>query len=160
MNDTVKEMRVLYRTALLVDLNNLYHAVQDKFGQRKLMILDYARALQDAGHTLTYKIAYSRQEPKRVRSFLTMLEANGFECHFGDTKWEVAMALRAADVVPNVDCVVLGSNDYEMGRILKWSKEKGRLAKCFAVNIPTFFNQFAECVEIEEGVLSAAPATA
>lgn len=124
------------------------------------MLKEYARQLEQAGHTLTYKIAYSRQEPKQVRPFLAMLQANGFECHFADTEWQIAMALRAADIVQNVDCFVLGSNNHETGRILHWAKEKGRLTKCFAVNIPPFFAQFAECVEVREDVLSAAVATA
>lgn len=131
-----------------------------KFGNRKLMLKEYTRALEKAGHTLTYKICYSRQEPKQVRPFLTMLQAQGFECYFGNVEWQVAMALRAADIVQNVDCFVLGSNNHETGRILAWAKEKGRLTKCFAVNILPFFAQFADCVEIREDVLSAAVATA
>jgi len=151
---------LLLKTALILDVNNLYFGVQGKFGKRRLQMLEYARSLEKIGHILIHKIAYSRQKPEDAQSFLSILKNNGFECHFGNTQWNVAMALRAADVVPNVDCLVLGSAYHETGRILSWAKEKGKITKCYAVDIPAFFRQFAECIEIGEDVLSEAAAPA
>lgn len=143
-----------FKSALILDLDNLYFAVQDKFGKRKILITEYVRVLEERGHILVHKIAYCRKAREKSADFMTMLSYNGFECHFGSPNWAVAMALRAADVVPNVDCLILGSNNPESGRILAWAKERGRMPKCFAVDIPPFFNQFAECVEVDESVLN------
>ncbi len=156
---TVKEMPALsplLKTGLLVDLNNLYYGVQDRFGNdRRLMILEYVRFLEQSGHTLMYKVAYSRQAPRQVGGFLSMLKDNGFETNFAANHWNVSMALRAAEMVPNIDCLVIGSSHPEMGRILEWTRKHGKLTKCFSVNIPKYFRQWAETIEVTEGMLNA-----
>ena len=144
----------LRKTGLIVDINNLYFAIQAKFGKRKLQIVDYVKWLEDRGHVLTYKIAYSRQRADEAPGFVSLLKANGFETHFSNTQWSVAMALRTADIVANIDCLVLGTNYQEAGRILAWAKERGKLTKCFAANIAPFFKQLCDCVEIPEEILS------
>jgi hypothetical protein len=144
------------RTGLLVDLNNLHQGVQDKFGnRRRLMILEYVRRLEAAGHLLTFKIAYSRQTVRQVGAFHTLLQTNGFETHFAQTHWNVSMALRVAEMVPSIECLVLGTANTEMGRVLEWARKQGKLTKCYAVNIPHHFKQFADCMEVEEGALNA-----
>ena len=162
MRNTVREMLVnfpLLKTGLILDVNNLYFAVQSKFGKRKLQITEYVRFLEKLGHTLVYKIAYSRQEADAVPGFVALLKNNGFETNFGNKHWGTAMALRAADIVPNVDCFVLGTNFPDASRILQWAKEKGKITKCFALSIPPFFKQFAECLEIPPEILSSEATT-
>lgn len=155
MKGTVKEMSVsLLRTGLLVDINSLYVQIQGKFGKaRILQMSEYVKRLEDLGHTMTYKVAYSKQKSEDAPTFVSLLRGIGFETHFGNTPWNIAMALRAADIVPNVDCLVIGSHERETGRILSWAKEKGKLTCCFASGIPEFFNQFARCIEITEELL-------
>lgn len=145
----------LLRTGLLVDLNNLHQGVLECYGNRRLMILEYVRLLESAGHILTYKIAYSRQTPRQVGPFMTLLKTNGFETHFAATLWNVSMALRVAEMVPSIDCLVLGTANSEMGKVLEWARKQGKLTKCFALNIPKHFKQFAECMEVPEGALNA-----
>jgi hypothetical protein len=149
------------RTGLLVDLNDLYNRIQERFGpNRRLKILNYVHALEGCGHMLTYKIAYSRQTPRQVGPFLSMLKANGFETHFAATQWNVSMALRVAEMIPNIDCLVLGTANAEMSRALEWARRQGKLTKCFAVNIPKHFKQFAECMEVTEEMLYEVAGTA
>lgn len=145
----------LLKTGLLVDINNLYYSLQRKFGKgRRLKMVEYTKHLESLGLTIVHKIAYGQQVSENTVSFVTMLRNEGWEVHFGNTSWAIAMALRAADIAPNLDCFVLGTNFDQAGRILEWMKGKGKLTKCFACDIPQFFRQIAECVEIQESLLS------
>lgn len=147
---------MLLKTALVVDVNNLYFSVQDKFGNRRIQMSKYVESLEKLGHTLTYKIAFSRQKPAQARAFCTLLQETGFELFFGETQIYTAMALKVADVVPTIDSLVIGSNYEEAGRILHWAKNKGKLTKCYGVKLPPRFRQFSTCMEIEEDILDEA----
>jgi hypothetical protein len=146
----------LLKTGLVLDLHNLYFALQGRYGKRKLQIGEYVKYLEKQGHTLTYKIAYGRQKPEDVSGFVDLLRNLGFEVNFGNQQWTTAMALRVADITPNIDCLVLGANFHDAGRMLAWAKERGKLTKCFASDIPPFFKQYAECIEIPPEILSEA----
>lgn len=145
------------KTGLIVDINNLYYAIQRKFGKgRKLMMLDYTKFLEELGMQLIHKVAYSRQPADSAVGFTTMLLNEGWEVHFGSTSFAIAMALRATEIAPSVGCFVLGTNFDEAGRILKWMKERGKITRCVACDIPEFFSKFSECTEITEALLSGA----
>lgn len=144
----------MIRTGLIVDANNLYFSVQSTFAGRRIRFENYVKALEKLGHTLTYKIMYSGQKTEVSENFITALEMLGFECHFGNCQWDIAMALRAADIMPNIDCFVLGSNNEGAGRMLFWAKEHGKIVKCFAHNIPAYYRQMGDCLEISEDLLS------
>lgn len=151
----------LLKTGLLIDINNLYYAIQHKFGKgRKLMVAEYVRFLENRGMTIVHKIAYNRQPAEQAVGFATMLRNEGWEVHFGSTSWAIAMALRAADIAPNVDAFVLGTNFEEAGRILGWMRNRGKITRCFACNIPDFFRELAECTEIPEAILGGTAQTA
>ena len=145
---------MLLKTGLILDINNLYFATKAKYRGRKLLISNYVKKLEEQNHTLVYKIAYSKQRPENCQSFITMLTNIGFECYFDDINWSIAMALRTTEIVTNVDCFVLGSNNFEHGRLLAYAKDKGKITKCFALNVPPLFKRYAECLEIGEDLLS------
>lgn len=151
---TVKGLHV--SCLLLVDVNNLFRGIQRKFGQRKLRLVEYARALENAGHVLLHKIVFSHQTRGSCQRFVNLLEANGFECHFDLDAWTVPAALRTAEIMHEVDTVILGSTGHEVGRILYWAKQHGKRVICFGVDIPDYMVKFAECHEITEDFLSAA----
>lgn len=155
ISDIVKEMcvNVLLRTALIVDVTNLYFEINQKHPNKRLRILDYAKLLESQGHLLTFKIAYSRQAPGTAQNFAHLLSCHGFETHFGQNSWSIAIALRAAQILPNVDAFVLGSVEPEMVRLLKYARDLGKITKCFAINIPIAFAEVSECAEIPESVL-------
>ncbi len=144
------------KTALIVDVSNLYYETMSKYPDRTLRIVDYTKYIEGLGHSLVYKAAYSKQPPDRVQSFSHMLNCNGYETHFGQKPWHVAMALRATEMLPHVDCFILGSNADEMGRVLKFAKNLAKITRCIAVNIPPHFAEFAECIEVPEVLLSEA----
>ncbi len=147
------------KTGLICDLNNLYFGVQGKYGpSRRVQMVEYVNYLKAAGHEIIHKVAYTRQKPKDMIGFATMLRNEGWELHCGNTSWAIAMALRAADMMPQIEAFVIGTNFDEAGRILQWAKSQGKHTKCFAANIPKFFKQVAECVEIPECILEPASA--
>lgn len=145
---------MMLRTGLIVDANNLYFSIQSAFGNRLIRFEEYVKHLEALGHTLTYKVIYSKQKVDVAKNFIIALENQGFEIHFGNTKWDIPMTLRAADMVPNIDCLILGSNNLDAGKILYWAKERGKLVKCFAHNIHPALRQIGECIEITENLLS------
>lgn len=144
------------RTALIVDVTNLYFEINQKYHNRRLRILDYTQMIEQQGHLLTFKIAYSRQSPSSAQNFAHLLNCHGFETHFGQNPWSIAMALRAAQILPHVDAFVLGSAEPEMLRLLKYARELGKITRCFAVNIPEGFDQFCQCNEVPESLLDEA----
>lgn len=146
----------LLKTGLIVDFNNLYFSIQNKYGPKRLQMLEYVKFLEQLGHTLTYKIAFSPQQPDKAQGFITLLKSHGFEIYYGKQNYALDMGLRCADIVPNIDSLVIGSNTKETATILSWAKEKGKITKCFACNIPPFFKEFATCIEIPENLLNAA----
>jgi hypothetical protein len=160
MRNSVREISVQYpllKTGLILDINNLYFAIQNRYGKRRLQIGEYLKYLESQGHTLTFKIAYSRQKLEDAPAFVEILRSLGFEIHFGSQHWGTAMVLRAVDITPYVDCVVLGTNFQDAFRVFKWVRDHGKLTKCFATNIPAMFKEIAECVEIPSEILSDPP---
>ncbi len=141
------------RTGLIVDVTNLYFEINNKYPNKRLRILDYAKLLEEAGHLLTFKVAYSRQAPGAAQNFAHLLNCHGFETYFGQNSWSVAIALRAAQILPNVDAFVLGSAELEMARLFKYARDMGKITKCFAVNIPIQFETVCQCIEVPESVL-------
>lgn len=145
------------KTALIVDVSNLYFAISRLHPGKRLMLLDYVKHLEQLGHVLTFKIVYSRQSANSAQSFTHMLHCNGFETHFGTGPWPVDMALRAAEVLPSVDSLVIGSNSKDLHPIFKFARKEGKLTKCFAVEIPVDTRRYAETLEVPPSILATVP---
>ncbi len=148
-----------HKTGLIMNVNNLYFAIKRKYGPKRLMIGEYIKKLESMGHTLIYKIAYSNQSPEQGAGFVETLLAHGFEIYYEPRDWSIAMALRLAEILPNIESFVLGSAEFEEGRMLKFAKEHGKITRCFATNIPMMFRPYAECIEIGKELLGDAPNT-
>jgi hypothetical protein len=142
----------LLKTGLIVDFDNLYVALQSKY-EKLLLVEKYVKYLEDTGHTLIYKIGYSPQKPDLAMGFIQLLRAIGFDIYFGKELFGVDMALKAADIVPNIDCLILGSNAAGAATILSWAKNKGKITKCFASLIPSNFKEVGTCIEIPESMV-------
>ena len=145
----------LIRTGLLLDLNSLYFGIEGKFGKKRLLIAEYLKRIESWGLTLTYKLAYSKQRMERSPGFATVLQKYGFRIFDGNFHWHISMALHLAEMIPNIDCFILGSSILDLGELLDWSKNKGIITKCFSVGIPEHFHQFGECIEIDKTLLKA-----
>lgn len=144
----------MLRTGLIVDLNNLYHAVHGKFGNTRLMMARYVERLE-ADHTVLYKVAFGQQRAPQFEALLTNL---GFECYFDNCDWAVQIALTAADMLANIDCLVVGSNHPELAQIYRWARKHGKIVKVYACRIPHSLRPCAELMEINWSQLDAAPA--
>jgi hypothetical protein len=142
------------KTGLIVDVSNLYFAINLAHAGRKLMMLDYAKHLEDLGHDLAFKVAYSRQSANSAQSFTHMLNCHGFETHFGTGPWLVPMTLRAAEIIPEVNCLIIGSNDEQFCPVFAYARKAGRKTKCFAVTIPAGMKKHAECIEVPESLMA------
>ena len=143
------------KTALLVDVHNLYIAINKKHPGKVLNYTALVKFLEDEQYDLFHKVAYGRQPEEKVRSFSTMLKKNGFEVNFGNTPHNIEMALKAADLIhtSKVDTLILGTNYFEAGRILRYARDHGINAISLGVDLPDFFKSFATPVELEDGFL-------
>lgn len=142
------------KSILLLDINNLFHGVRSKYGETKrIQILDYVKKLEEVGHVFTAKVAFNRQPDRVCGKYMHMLACHGFETHVFCRHVMLPMALRLADLYQNADCVVIGSNLADVMILFRWLKDKGKLTKCCAVDIPLTFKQVCEVTEIEEDIL-------
>lgn len=143
------------KTALLIDVHNLYLAINKKHPGKVLNYTALVKFLDDEQYDLFYKVAYGRQPEEKVRSFSTMLKKNGFEVNFGNTPHNIEMALKAADLIhtSKVDTLILGTNYFEAGRILRYARDHGINAISLGVDLPDFFKSFSTLVDIADGFL-------
>lgn len=141
------------KTALIVDVSNLYFAVDHVFPGRRLQLLEYVKLLEKQNHNLFFKICYSRQSPNVAQSFTHMLHCHGFETHFGSGPWAVEIALRVSEVLPHVDSLIIGSNSRELHPIFKFARKIGKVTKCFACNVSADTEKYAEVMEVPESIL-------
>jgi uncharacterized LabA/DUF88 family protein len=143
------------KSAFLIDVHNLYVGIGKKFPGRVLNYTAVLEGLAKDGYDLFYRAAYGRQPEEKVRGFSTMLKKNGFELFFGNTPHNIEMAIRAADLIhtSKVDCLVLGTNYFEAGRIARYARERGIHTIMAGVDLPEFFKSFAQTWEFDEALL-------
>lgn len=142
------------KTALLLDVHNLYLSINKKYPGRVLNYTKLVELLQKEGFDLFHKVAYGRQPEEKVRSFSTMLKKNGFEIYFGNTPHNIEMALKAADLIhtSKIECLVLGTNYFEAGRILRYARDHGIQTMSIGVDLPEFFNGFSQVWELDDSL--------
>jgi uncharacterized protein YqgQ len=140
------------KTGLLIDVHNLYLAINKKFPGRVLNYTKLVEVLIGEKYDLFYKAAYGRQPEEKVRSFSTMLKKTGFEVYFGNTPHNIEMALKAADLIhtSKLDCLILGTNYFEAGRILRYARDHGIQTMSMGVDLPDFFKSFSQPWELDE----------
>lgn len=143
------------KTALLIDVHNLYLAINKKHPGKVLNYTALVKFLDNEQYDLFHKVAYGRQPEEKVRSFSTMLKKNGFEVCFGNTPHNIEMALKAADLIhtSKVDTLILGTNYFEAGRILRYARDHGINAISLGVDLPDFFKSFSTLVDLADGFL-------
>ena len=144
------------KTAFLVDVHNLYMAINRKFPGKVLNYIKVLEELKAANYDIFHKVAYGRQPEEQVKPFASMLRKNGFEVHFGNTPHNMEMAIKAVDVIhnSNIQCVVIGTNYFEAGRILRYARDKGINTMSFGVGLPEFFQTLGQTWEVTEDLLS------
>jgi len=142
------------KTSLIIDVHNLYLAINKKYPGRVLNYTALVNLLTDQSYDLFHKVAYGRQPEEKVRSFSTMLKKNGFEVFFGNTPHNIEMALKVADLIhtSKIECLILGTNYFEAGRILRYARDHGVQTLSMGVDLPDFFKGFSSLWELEESL--------
>lgn len=144
------------RAALVLDVHNLYVNSVKKYSGK---VVNYGDLLEELtanqGYDLFHRIAYGKQPVEKCRQFATMLQRSGFELHFGNTPHQIAMSLRIADLIKDraLDTLILGTNYFEAGRILKYARSKGIYTMAIGFDLPPIFEQYAYLLEIQPHLL-------
>lgn len=140
------------KTALIIDSNNVYLEVSKKYPGRVLSYTNLLDTLTKDGYNLLHRVAYGRQPEEKVRGFATMMKKNGFEIFFGNTPHNIQMALKVAELIhiAKIECLILGTNYFEAGRILQYARSQGVQTKCLGVNVPEFFASFCDVWEMDD----------
>jgi uncharacterized LabA/DUF88 family protein len=131
----VRPSQKLLEVALFIDVNNLYHGAQKKFGGR----LDYKlfiEKIREHGH-LGMAIAYGIGNDSE--SFQALLRHAGYECRWGEPKynWNVGLSM---DVVRQIDrgksdLIVLGSGDPYLSHCAEYVRGEGIKCYCYGFQI-------------------------
>lgn len=146
------------KAALVVDVRNMYTMVSRTYPNHVLMYADLVKRLEDQYNLrFVQKVAFIMNDPRKAKGFINLLKTLGFETHAAEVLWNVEMALRCAELIPTVDCLVLGTNYNEHGRILRYAKEKGKFTYCVGTNFPKDFRNVAELFTIDESLIRAKP---
>lgn len=149
----------MIRTCLIVDVHNLYTSADRKYPGSVLNYAELIKGFESTGNEILHRIAYGRQPEEKVRAFATMLRRQGFELSFGNTPHNIEMALKVAEMVERraFDHLILGTNYFEAGRMLKYVRERGIKATAVGFELPQIFSQYAECLEIDDTMLQERP---
>jgi hypothetical protein len=144
------------KAILLVDINNLFFGVQEKFGEKaRIKHSEYVKKLEDK-YELIAKVAFNRQAEIRCGKFMYMLQCRGFETHTSCKQVMLPMALRLADLINQADVIVIGSNYEDCTYLMRWAKEKGKKVVCYAAKVPKAFETYCTIMEVEKDVLDDA----
>ena len=139
------------KTGLIIDLGNLFYAARIKYGfGRRVSLVKY---LESFNCEFLHKVVYTKQPEHEIRAFAAALREHQWEVHCGGGSWSVAIALRAANMAPQIDHFILGTNFTEGFRVLQWMKNQGKSTTCCAIDIPLTFKAYADCIEIHEDLL-------
>lgn len=161
---------------VFVDIGNLYHCTNKKFGGRKLDYKKYLDSVVGENDIIYRAIAYGIQVKDEASKFISCLRHYGYETKYRKPKvykseekevlrrvpWGVGIAMDVVRIVSNnkLDVVVLGSSEPELVDLVDWVKERG--VKCIVAScgIPRELREAADLyVEIAE-VLLETPTTA
>lgn len=149
-------------TAIFLDLSDLYHRVNRRFGRK----LNFAAVL-DLFDNVSAAHAYGIQRGNEASGFITCLQRLGFETHFkhpeiikcGDRElkranWGVGMTVDVVRYSRPIDTVILGSGSNNMTPLVEYLTENGFRCIVFACNVgKELRNSATEVLEITEDVL-------
>lgn len=148
------------RTAVFVDVSNIYYCINKKFPGRKL---DYEKYLDTvtSGHELVRASAYGSQVNEEAHGFITCLKKIGYQPTFKSVgqstrriNWDAAIAVDIIKLIDRVDRVVIGSASPDILPIVNWLKERGIVVEIVACGVNKELKQAATSwVDLEEDSL-------
>lgn len=147
------------RSALIIDVHNLYQGSLKKFPGKVINYGELVTFFEGQGNDLFHKIAYGKQPVEKCRQFATMLQRNGFELYLGSTPHNIDMTLRVTQLVEDraLDHLILGTNYFEAGKILKFARSKGIYTTVFGFDLPSVFKDHAYMLELTPEFLQDRP---
>lgn len=148
---------MLSRAGLVVNVNQLYLNAQEALGCGIVHYINFQQWVESLGHTLAFKIAYSRQKPEKVKGFYDLLVNKQWEVHFGPQSWNLQMALRAVEILPKIDVLILAGVVPDSFHMLTHARSAGTPCKIVDYHIPQEFRQLAECVFMPKGLVLRDP---
>lgn len=128
------------RTAVFVDVSNIYYCINKKFPGRKL---DYEKYIERvAGSELVKAYAYGSQVNEEAHGFITCLKKIGYTPVFKSIgqstrriNWDAAMAVDIFKLVDRVERVVIGTASPDILPIVNWLKDRGIVVEIVACGI-------------------------
>lgn len=141
------------RSALIVDVHNLYLGIQNKYPGRSL---DYAELIKDhecqTGSRFLFKIAYGRQAEGRVDAFAKVLRNLGFDIRFGGAPYAIDLAVTVAEMIERraIDQLVLGSVALETIPLLQYVRNHGVFTTIAGFNVPARFGNYGYVHDLDE----------
>ena len=151
--------RGIMRTALIVDVHNLYKGCLKKFPGYSINYEALTKEHADLGASLFQKIAYGRQSEDKAETFAKALRKVGFEVRFGGGPYNIDMALTCFRLIEHraIEQLVIGSTYFETVKIHEFARSRGIYTTVVGVEIPEAFNRVAEPREIDLDVLQVKP---
>jgi uncharacterized LabA/DUF88 family protein len=143
--------RGIMRTALIVDVHNLYMTCSKKYPGK---VVDYSVLSGEfvaLGSSMFFKTAYGRQSEDKVETFAKALRRIGFDVRFGGGPYNIEMALQCAELVRNrsIDHLILGTSYFETIKILEYARSYGIYTSVCGFNVPEAFQRVADIRELD-----------
>lgn len=147
------------RTALIVDVNNLYHWGHRKFPGKVINYPKLTAHIADRGDALFTKTAYGRQAEDKVPEFAGLMRGLGYDLSFGGRPYNVEIALQVAEMISRgwLEHLILGSTLVESWAILKYARNNGVYTTCLGFDPPANFKKVAEVFDIPDEFLMERP---
>lgn len=149
----------MIRTALLVDVHNLYTSSLKKHPGK---IVNYEALLQfvnDTGNYPVRKYAYGKQTLAKAGRFGALLQRLGFELTFGPEPHVVQMTLQGVNAVSwKYDHLILGTNNPEFSWLAQYALDRGTMVSVLGFDVPVdAYPRDVSVVEISPELLQARP---
>lgn len=141
------------KVGIFIDVSNLYHGIRKKY-QGKLDYQKYLEFIKDFGEIKSAQV-HGSQKKKEAEAFIKYLNFCGYSASFRKDGINalVRMTLDIVKDIPNLDLVVLGSNNKHFLPLLETFKEKKFII--LACQIPESFKilKHVRCIEIPQSLV-------
>ena len=129
------------RVAVLIDVQNLYHAAKNLYGARVNFkaVLQAAVAERNLIRAFAYVVRTKTGEEKPFFEAITKLgietRVRDLQEFFGGLKkadWDVGITVDAIRISPSVDTIILASGDGDFMQLIEYLKNQGKRVEIIA----------------------------